>query len=322
MSEVYIIIIIIIRALLNMSSKKRVKKSARKQAESAQTPTWLFDKIVTIDLKREVEDGLARHLVDNGIAVGSAKFKALALRDIIPSLTSMYSRWSAVEPGMINAATQPAVKALAAHLQGHKKGRKMVIRMVADLKAAGGPEQTDRDGSQSSQGGAEESEEEEAQADDSGGERTAQQPAYAKGNPAELLPEAAPRDGVLNADGQSGQDGVLDATQLVERLVGGLSETIRAQQAAEGSAGRTTQLRITAGDVRRWVEVGERVKRIRHYVQELDKEEDAVLELIRDTPLAYNWEKVKELHAASQQSIKSHCASPDHLPTKDTRECD
>jgi len=37
-----------------------------------------------------------------------------------------------------------------------------------------------------------------------------------------------------------------------------------------------TQLRITTEDVRFWAEVGERCKRIHFYVQELEKEEDAV----------------------------------------------
>ena len=89
--------------LLNMGSGKRKKKTARKQ--SANIPTWLFDKNVSILLKREVEDALARHAVDNGITVGTAKFKSLTLQDICASLKLVSARWSAVEPGMINAAT-------------------------------------------------------------------------------------------------------------------------------------------------------------------------------------------------------------------------
>ena len=59
--------------LLNMGSNKRKSKSARKQ--TAKIPTWLFDRDVPVLLKREVEDALARHAADNGIAVGSTNFK-------------------------------------------------------------------------------------------------------------------------------------------------------------------------------------------------------------------------------------------------------
>ncbi len=303
-----------------MGSSRRKQKIARKQAGSAKTPSWLFDKDVPIGRKREVEDALARHLVDNGITVGSKRYKQLVLRDIIPSLKSVHSRrWRAVEPGMINAATQPVVKALAAHLQDHKKGRKVVSQMVADLKAKD-------DEPRSSQGSAshrqvsckagrgqdkvlsaEEGEEEEAQADDSDGERTDQKPAYVEGDPRELQ-QADGGDEAAKTDGQ-------EATQLIEQLIDG----IRAQKAAEGSAehesppligGQETQLRITAADVRRWVEIGERCKRIQHYYQEMDKEEDAVFVLLKDCPLAYSWQKVKELHAGSQESCKSQGDEP------------
>ena len=75
------------------------------------------------------------------------------------------------------------MKALAAHLKEFKKKRKMVGQMVADLKAAADEE------SQSSQGSAEEGEdeEEEVQADGSDGEQADPKPAYAEGNPHELM---------------------------------------------------------------------------------------------------------------------------------------
>ena len=67
-----------------------------------------------VRLKREVEDALARHAADNGIAVASGKFRALALQDICPSLRLVNAaRWSAVRPEMIRTASQPAMKALA-----------------------------------------------------------------------------------------------------------------------------------------------------------------------------------------------------------------
>ena len=160
-----------------MGSRKRVKKSARKQAESAKTPAFLRDKHVSIGLKREVEDGLARHLVDNGIAVGSTRYKQLVLRDILPSLKHVNAiRWSAVEPGMINAATQPAVKPLAAHLQNLKKSRTTVTQMVAALEAKDDEPQSSQS---SDEEGDEEGEEEEAEADDSDGERAGAKPASA-----------------------------------------------------------------------------------------------------------------------------------------------
>ena len=78
-----------------------------------------------VRLKREVEDALARHAADNGIAVASGKFRALALQDICPSLRLVNAaRWSAVRPEMIRTASQPAMKALATHLQDFKKKRK------------------------------------------------------------------------------------------------------------------------------------------------------------------------------------------------------
>ena len=130
-------------------SNKRKKKSARKQA--AKIPAWFNDRCaVPVRLKREVEDALARHAADNGIAVASGKFRALALQDICPSLRLVNAaRWSAVRPEMICTAEQPAMKALSTHLQDFKKKRKQIEQMIDDLAAAD-------DGSQSSPGSAEE----------------------------------------------------------------------------------------------------------------------------------------------------------------------
>ena len=177
-----------------MGSGKRQKKTARKQ--SAEIPTWLSDKNVPILFKREVEDALARHAADNGLRVGSKKFNALTLQDICASLKLVHDRWSAVEPGMINAATQPVTKALAAHLQACKKKRATMEQMVADLEAAAD------DGAQSSQGSDEEgesSDSEESQADGSDGEPADPKPAHGEGNPHELVEKA--EDGAA-ADGQ------------------------------------------------------------------------------------------------------------------------
>ena len=265
-----------------MGSNKRKKKSARKQLPKI--PTWFFDRDVPILLKREVEDALARHAADNGIAVASAKFKSLTLQDICASLKLVHARWRAVEPTMINAATQPAMKVLMTHLQESKKRRKMMEQMVADhLKAADdGPPS----GEQSSQGSAEEGEEEEAQADDSDGERSGPKPAYAKGNLHELLEEADGEE-AANADDQK-------AGQMIEQIISGIKES-----------SQKTQLRITAEDVRRWTEVGERCNRIQFYWDELEKEESAIDELIKPTPLAFAWKKVKELASDSSASVKS-----------------
>ena len=86
-----------------MGSAKRKKKTARKQ--SAKIPTWLLDRGVPVLLKREVEDALARHVADNGIAVGSAKYKSLSLQGICASLKLVNARWSKVEPEMFKAAS-------------------------------------------------------------------------------------------------------------------------------------------------------------------------------------------------------------------------
>ena len=118
-----------------MAASKRKKKIERKK--SAEIPTWLFDKDVPIALKREIEDALARHAADNGIAVGSARFKSLMLQDLCASLKLVCpARWSAVEPGMINASAQPGTKVLAACLLACKKKKGMMEQMVAEHKAA------------------------------------------------------------------------------------------------------------------------------------------------------------------------------------------
>ena len=267
-----------------MGSGKRKKKTARKQA--ANIPTWLTDKNVSVQLKREVEDALARHAADNGLVVGSAKFRNLTLQDICASLKLVHARWRAVEPRMLKAGAQPVTKVLTTYLQACKKKRAMMEQMVADLKAAAG------DGSQSSQGSAEEGEgeEEEAQADGSDGEPADPRPAYAEGNPRELLqPRSWGAHGsrAQKAEGEEGAAGVVsqEAEQMVEQIVGGIVESIRAQKAAEGTAEHENQppgasriklLRVTAEDVRRWAEVGERCKRIKFYWDELEKEEAAI----------------------------------------------
>ena len=86
-----------------MASNKRKKKSATKLA--AKIPAWLLDRQVPIHLKREVEDALARHAADNGITVGSAKFKSLTLQDLCASLKIVNARWRTVRPEMLKAGS-------------------------------------------------------------------------------------------------------------------------------------------------------------------------------------------------------------------------
>ena len=134
---------------------KRKKKSVRKRAKKI--PAWLFDRGVSVHLKREVEDGLARHALDNGIGVNSAKFKELELQDILPSLKLAHARWRAVDAEMINMASQPAMKVLSAHLKEKRRKRTEMSQMVSALEAE--------------EGSAEEGEEEEEESSASDGDR-------------------------------------------------------------------------------------------------------------------------------------------------------
>ena len=247
-----------------MGSKKRTSKAARKKSGSSKIPTWFCDKNVPVSVKREVEDALARHAADNGLLVGSAKFKKLSLRDICASLKLVHARWSEVKPDMINTGTQPAMQALTAHLRDCKRKGKMMTQMVADFKAAADRPQSDE---QSGQSGAEEGEEEEAQvdSDDSDGERADQQSAYAKGDPRELVQVA----GGDEEEGTARDDE--EKAQLIAQILGRLREAGQARDDAKdavehksGAPGgdQAAQLRITTGDVVRWAELGEHCKRV------------------------------------------------------------
>ena len=115
---------------------RRKKKSVRKHAKTI--PTWLFDRAVPVQLKREVEDGLARHALDNGISVNSGKFQRLELQDILPSLKLTHARWRAVDAEMINTASQPAMKVLSAHLKEKRRKRTEMEQMIKALEAEEG----------------------------------------------------------------------------------------------------------------------------------------------------------------------------------------
>ena len=119
---------------------------------------------------------------------------------------------------------------------------------------------------------------------------------YAEGNPAELVTQAAG-----GADGATADD--LEAQPLVDQVLDKIREAMRGADTAQ-------ELRITAEDVAVWAEIGERCKRIQHYYKEMEKEEDRVFELVKDTPLAYSWSKVKDLATASQKSCKSQGEQP------------
>ena len=112
---------------------KRKKKSVRKRTKK--TPGWLFDRSVPVQLKREVEDGLARHALDNGMSPSSGKFQKLELPDILPSLKLVHARWQAVDAEMIDTASQPAMKVLSAHLKEKRKKRTEMEQMVKAMEA-------------------------------------------------------------------------------------------------------------------------------------------------------------------------------------------
>ena len=65
------------------------------------------------------------------------------------------------------------------------------------------------------------------------------------------------------------------------------------------------QLRIAEEDVIRWAEVAERCKRIEHHWDELEREEAALQELIRATPLEFAWKKVRHLAIDSSECARS-----------------
>jgi len=278
-----------------MGSKKRTAKAARKQSGSSKIPTWLYHKDVPISVKREVEDALARHAADNGLAVGSKKFNALSLQDICPSLKLVHARWGEVEPAMINTGTQPAMQALAAHLRDCKRKRKMMAQMVADAKAAGDKAQSEEQSSQSgAEEGEEEEEEEEAQVAESDGDRADQKPPYAKGDPRELEQAAGEEEGAAT----DGHKAPLIA-QILDRV----------RDATEGTAeckSQAAQLRITPEDVVLWAEIGERCKRVEYYFTELNREEEEIEKLVARTPLRYSYRAVRDVLAdsASQKSGK------------------
>ena len=112
---------------------KRKKKSVRKRTKKI--PAWLFDRSVSVRLKREVEDGLARHALDNGMSPSSGKFQKLELPDILSSLKLVHARWRAVDAEMINTASQPAMKVLSAHLKEKRRKRTEMEQMVKALEA-------------------------------------------------------------------------------------------------------------------------------------------------------------------------------------------
>ena len=111
---------------------------------------------------------------------------------------------------------------------------------------------------------------------------------YAEGNPAELITQAA--GGV---DGVTADD--LETSPLVDQVIDKIREAMR-------KAASTQELRITPEGVATWAEIGERILRIQHYYDEMNREEDRVFELIKDTPLTYSWTKVKDLTIKSQKS--------------------
>ena len=270
------------------SKKRRTSKAARKQSRSSKIPTWFGDKDVPVRVKREVEDALARHAADNGLAVGSARFGKLSLTDICASLKLVNpDRWREVEPGMMNPGTQPAMKALASHLQDCKRRRKMMAQMVADVQAPHDQAQSD---AQSSQSGAEEGEEEEeAQADASDGDHRAdQEPAYAKGDPRELMQEGAATDS--------------QTTPLIAQIFGQIREAARdtTKEAAEHKS-QAAQLRITTDGVDRWALIGEWCARVKFHYKELERAEAEVIRLTEPTPLNYAYTMAADRWAAASQ---------------------
>ncbi len=102
--------------------------------------------------------------------------------------------------------------------------------------------------------------------DDSDGERADQQPAYAKGNPRELVQEAGEEEDATARDEEK--------VPLIARILGRLREADQAQDdpkdAAEHKSGapsgdQAAQLRITTEDVVRWAAIGEWCERIEYH---------------------------------------------------------
>ena len=174
----------------------------------------------------------------------------------------------------------------------------MLEQMVADLKAA-----------ESSPGSAEEGEEEEVQADDSDNEQADPKPAYVEGNPHELLQSGTVDEAHFAKCSQSENESVhrlqkadgaaadgQETGVLVELIINAIKTSSAIKESSQG-----TQLRSTEADVRRWIEIGERCKRIAYHVREAGKEEEAVEELIEGTPLRYSWKTERRLQAIARQ---------------------
>ena len=290
-----------------MGSNKRKSKVARKRAGSAKIPAWFFDRHVPVHLKREVEDALARHAADNGITVGSAKFRSLTLQDLCASLKLVHARWRGVGPEMMQTSAQPGVKALATHLVDCKRKKKMVEQMIADLQAAADDDSSSSRGS--AEEGEDEDEDEDAQAVELDGEPAVPsgaelcerrsthkwKPAYVEGNPRELIDK--PEEGTAADQGAKGAEGAAakDEEGAADGQISGVAEQILSNIEAQFREAGEGHLRITTAELSRWGQIGEWCKRVEFHYSEFSRAELELRKMLECTPLTYSCARAKDL---------------------------
>ena len=142
--------------------------------------------------------------------------------------------------------------------------------------------------------------------DESDGDRADRKPSYTKGDPHDLMQAAGGEEGAATDD---------ETARLKAQILDKIREAAQGREAAEGAVeckSQAAQLRITLDDVRLWVEIGERCKRVEFHFKELNREQEEIEKLVARTPLRYSYRAVSDILAdsSSQKSGEQEDRQP------------
>ena len=104
--------------------KKRVSK------EPDTLPDLLRKRGTSEETKRELTEAFVSYAVTHDITVGSEEWKGISLKELLPILREISSRWDEIDLNIFNTSTQKGSRAISKYMSRLRRNHKKMCELM------------------------------------------------------------------------------------------------------------------------------------------------------------------------------------------------
>ena len=104
-----------------MSNRKRDNKAQRKDNQKNTLPKILREETYTPEIRDDLVKVLEKYTIKNNIKIGTAEWKVLNLKTLLPILNRKFEIWRHVKPEMLKCTPKSITYAISKLISGRKK---------------------------------------------------------------------------------------------------------------------------------------------------------------------------------------------------------